>query len=89
MAVSYEHAITGAMSRTKDDFLGGILADDMGMGKSLTMLSAIIASSAQATGHADIINSSTMPLQGEAKVTFLHTTLVVVHSECTCEYLLL
>lgn len=41
---SFQHIITGAKSPAPQDFLGGILADDMGLGKSLTMLSAIVSS---------------------------------------------
>ncbi|KAI3572908.1 DNA repair and recombination protein RAD5C [Fusarium oxysporum f. sp. albedinis] len=37
----YQHIITGAKSRLPEEVLGGILADDMGLGKSLSMLSAI------------------------------------------------
>ncbi|KAH0563507.1 hypothetical protein GP486_001928 [Trichoglossum hirsutum] len=48
----YQHIITGAKSPTPDDFLGGILADDMGLGKSLTMLSAIVGSLARANEYA-------------------------------------
>ncbi|KAI9654108.1 MAG: hypothetical protein M1821_006819 [Bathelium mastoideum] len=38
----YIHTITGFRSSCADDMLGGILADDMGLGKSLTMIVTIV-----------------------------------------------
>lgn len=48
---SFQHIITGAKSPNPDDFLGGILADDMGLGKSLTMLCAIVGSLVRANEY--------------------------------------
>ncbi|KAK3684318.1 SNF2 family N-terminal domain-containing protein [Podospora appendiculata] len=44
----YEHLITMSESSKPEDFLGGILADGMGLGKTLTMISSIVASLSRA-----------------------------------------
>ncbi|KAH8586237.1 SNF2 family N-terminal domain-containing protein [Bisporella sp. PMI_857] len=46
----YTHKITGSRSKTPDDILGGILADYMGLGKTLTVIATIVASIPRA-GH--------------------------------------
>ncbi|KAH8687414.1 SNF2 family N-terminal domain-containing protein [Tricladium varicosporioides] len=49
----YKHLITGSKRQIiPDNNLGGIVSDEMGMGKSLTMLSAIVASLATAESFA-------------------------------------
>lgn len=40
----YRHIITGSKSPKPDDILGGILADGMGLGKTLTMIASIVVS---------------------------------------------
>ncbi|KAK3321503.1 SNF2 family N-terminal domain-containing protein [Cercophora scortea] len=45
---NYEHLITKSESSKPKDFLGGILADGMGLGKTLTMIASIVASLARA-----------------------------------------
>ncbi|PLB50322.1 hypothetical protein P170DRAFT_463556 [Aspergillus steynii IBT 23096] len=39
----YKHIITGARSREPVDFCGGVLGDDMGVGKTLSMIASIVA----------------------------------------------
>ncbi|KAK3342074.1 SNF2 family N-terminal domain-containing protein [Lasiosphaeria hispida] len=39
----YKHIITGSMNERSEDALGGILADGMGLGKTLTMIASIVA----------------------------------------------
>ncbi|KAI9666217.1 MAG: hypothetical protein M1821_004152 [Bathelium mastoideum] len=41
---SYRHTITGAKSPSPSDVSGGILADDIGLGKTLTVLATILSS---------------------------------------------
>jgi len=48
----YQHVITAAKSDKPEDFRGGILADDMGLGKSLTMISVIVSSLDRALEYA-------------------------------------
>jgi SNF2 family DNA or RNA helicase len=75
---SYQHIITGSKSPTPDDFLGGILADDMGLGKSLTMLCAILGSLARAS-----LYGAQMPSVGHHSLRTAKSTLIVVPSACT------
>ncbi|KAI0410227.1 hypothetical protein F5X98DRAFT_387036 [Xylaria grammica] len=44
----YKHAITGSISPTPKDILGGILGDGMGLGKTLSMIACIASSLAHA-----------------------------------------
>ncbi|KAK7943140.1 uncharacterized protein PG986_012253 [Apiospora aurea] len=65
----FEHVITGAKCRTAQDYPGGLIADDAGLGKTLTTLA---------------INVNTLPSAEEfARMDESHTkaTLVVVPSE--------
>ncbi|KAI0904683.1 hypothetical protein F4823DRAFT_633777 [Ustulina deusta] len=39
----YRHIVTGFQTKKPEDMLGGILADGMGLGKTLTMLACIVA----------------------------------------------
>ncbi|KAI1171636.1 hypothetical protein F4777DRAFT_591102 [Nemania sp. FL0916] len=41
---TYKHIVTGEISNRPEDMLGGILADGMGLGKTLTMLACVVAS---------------------------------------------
>ncbi|KAL2206931.1 hypothetical protein CC79DRAFT_1398786 [Sarocladium strictum] len=68
--IYFQHKITGAKSPTNSDALGGILADEMGMGKTLSILSAIIESMEDAQVFA---NSS-----GQKNIM---STLIIVPSE--------
>jgi len=40
----YKHKITGSVRATREDVPGGMLADDVGLGKTLSMLSVIVGS---------------------------------------------
>lgn len=68
---SFQHKITGAKSPTNPDTLGGILADEMGMGKTLSVLSAIIDS----LDDAQVFSKS----GGQNNIM---STLIIVPSEC-------
>ena len=76
--LSYQHIITGAKSRDPQDTCGGILADDMGLGKSLMMLSAIAGSIAQAFDYAKSLTS--LPGISSDPIIAARSTLLVVPS---------
>lgn len=81
---SFQHRITGAKSRTAEDFRGGLLADDMGLGKTLTALTLIVASfEAAAQFGAGRGEPSPLQIEGsKSPSTFSQATIVVVPSEC-------
>ncbi|KAL7953178.1 SNF2 family N-terminal domain-containing protein [Trichoderma compactum] len=66
----FQHTITGAKSREASDCLGGIIADAMGLGKTLTILAAIVHSIDAASAFA--LHGA----KGRAKAT-----IVIVPSE--------
>jgi SWI/SNF-related matrix-associated actin-dependent regulator of chromatin subfamily A3 len=76
---SYQHIITGAKSSTPNDILGGILADDMGLGKSLAMLCAVMGSLGRASEYAEQIHSVGLPREGRRAAK---STLIIVPSAC-------
>jgi SWI/SNF-related matrix-associated actin-dependent regulator of chromatin subfamily A3 len=57
MTSSYQHVLTGAKRPRQDEALSGIVADDMGLGKSLVMLSTIATSSDRAKAFAQPNNT--------------------------------
>ena len=78
---SYEHLITGSKRQViPDNNLGGIISDEMGMGKSLTMLSAIVGSHAAAESFAQL-GRRNLVSKGVRKPAS-KATLVVVSSTC-------
>lgn len=77
---SFRHAITGAKNRTPDEFLGGILADDMGVGKTFTTLITILASQDAATDFASLRGTHQSPASKAMPPS--KATIVVVPSEC-------
>jgi hypothetical protein len=82
---SYEHLITGSKRQfIPNSTLGGIISDEMGMGKSLTILSAIVGSLAAAELFARSGVRETVS-QGVQKFTS-KATLILVPS--VCEWLL-
>lgn len=80
---SYQHKITGAKSGTRTEALGGILADDMGLGKSLSVLAAVAGTLNQADLHAQRVATMTKEqvIQGPIPA---RCTLVLVPSTCQC-----
>jgi SNF2-related domain len=78
---SYQHIITGAKSPDPNDCLGGILADDMGLGKSLAMLCAIMGSLDRASEYASQSSNAQAPLDGPMRAK---STLIIVPSACEC-----
>ncbi|KAI9147996.1 DNA repair protein RAD5B [Paramyrothecium foliicola] len=82
-AIGYRHAITGAKSRTADDCAGGILADAMGLGKTLTMITTIVGSLQKASDLAREKESEMKHASPACHSAFYHSkaTLVVVPSE--------
>jgi SWI/SNF-related matrix-associated actin-dependent regulator of chromatin subfamily A3 len=83
-AIGYQHAITGAKSRTADDAPGGILADAMGLGKTLTMIATIAGSLDKASKltRENDIEANTKCSESRSKWHYTKATLVVVPSEC-------
>jgi len=62
--------------------LGGILAHDMGMGKTLSMLSVIVTSLPKSREFASL-GGLTSECGGHGALPLsIRATLVVVHSEC-------
>ncbi|KAI2909922.1 hypothetical protein CBS147371_9294 [Aspergillus niger] len=68
----YKHIITGAKSPEPVDVRGGILADDMGVGKTLSMIASIVTSP-----PCDI---TTLEKPADLKLISAKSTLVVVPS---------
>ncbi|KAF7554202.1 hypothetical protein G7Z17_g3061 [Cylindrodendrum hubeiense] len=81
--VGYRHAITGAKSRTEEDSPGGILADDMGLGKSLMMIAAILSSNDRAEQYIcqKDFGSGEGSRQNHRPIITTKATLIVVLSE--------
>ena len=77
---SHQHIITGAMNASPEDSFGGILADDMGLGKSLSMISAIVASKDHALKFACFHELGAQPVAKQ--VVASKATLIVVPSAC-------
>ncbi|GKZ73596.1 hypothetical protein AnigIFM50267_010526 [Aspergillus niger] len=69
---AYKHIITGAKSPEPVDVRGGILADDMGVGKTLSMIASIVTSP-----PCDI---TTLEKPADLKLISAKSTLVVVPS---------
>jgi hypothetical protein len=89
----YCHAVTKAKSQIQhSETGGGILADEMGMGKSLSILSLITKTLEDAHSWAANQNTS-LPDGISAMKRFSRATLVVVSSACkfsaTCRILLI
>lgn len=79
----YEHLITGSKRQViPDNNLGGIISDEMGMGKSLTMLSAIVDSLAAAeyfaqSGRRDLASKGIRKPASKATLVVVPSTLVL------------
>ncbi|EPE30717.1 P-loop containing nucleoside triphosphate hydrolase [Glarea lozoyensis ATCC 20868] len=79
----YEHLITGSKREVvPDSNLGGIISDEMGMGKSLTMLSAIVGSLATAhsfaqSGGRNLTSKSNQKLASKATLILVPSALVL------------
>lgn len=78
----YQHIIVPtARSTEQQDCPGGILADDMGLGKSLSILSAIMASKTRAIDYTmSILGLDRNSTEGRYPCA---ATLIVVPSACT------
>jgi SWI/SNF-related matrix-associated actin-dependent regulator of chromatin subfamily A3 len=83
---SFQHVLTGAKRPQKDEVLSGIIADDMGLGKSLVMLSTIANSSDRAIAFAQPNNTRD---EGEEVTNRANSraTLVLTPSTCKLYYL--
>lgn len=77
---SYRHIITGSTSPKPEDMLGGILADGMGLGKTLTMIASIVASLSRIEEFAmgKLLNDE----EARMSLTPVISTLVIVPSVC-------
>lgn len=73
---SFQHAVLDIKKEhpPKENF-GGIIADEMGMGKTLSMLAAITVTSEEANSFASSFIGSATQLRSKA-------TLVIVPSAC-------
>jgi len=76
----YRHIITGSKSPKADDMLGGIVADGMGLGKTLTMIASIVAN----LGRADefTTDGGLFNIEGKTPLMPVKATLVIVPSAC-------
>ncbi|KAI1871349.1 uncharacterized protein JN550_004794 [Neoarthrinium moseri] len=74
----FKHVITGSSSAKPEDSPGGILADGMGLGKTLTMIASIVAG----ISHTEDIEMKNQDEDKEATTTLMpiQSTLVVVPS---------
>jgi SWI/SNF-related matrix-associated actin-dependent regulator of chromatin subfamily A3 len=77
----YTHKITGLQYPSADDMFGGILADDMGLGKSLSMIATIVATLLNAKQFAEA-RSQTCLTVDTSKIR-VKSTLIVVPSART------
>ncbi|KAI9148085.1 DNA repair protein RAD5B [Paramyrothecium foliicola] len=73
----YKHIITGSKSTAPEDVPGGILADGMGLGKTLTMIASIVTSLIRAEGFSKTVPN--YPANGAALVP-VQSTLIIVPS---------
>jgi SWI/SNF-related matrix-associated actin-dependent regulator of chromatin subfamily A3 len=72
--------ITGTQSHSQEDFAGGILADDMGAGKTLVVLSTVASSLDVALDYANMKPDTPFDIvKDEIRAK---TTLVIVPSAC-------
>lgn len=78
---SYQHILTGAKSDQQEDVLGGIFADDMGLGKSLVMLAIIAASLGRAKEFSVLKNRPDKDAQRSGQRNS-RATLILVPSIC-------
>jgi SWI/SNF-related matrix-associated actin-dependent regulator of chromatin subfamily A3 len=74
----YQHMITGAKSVAPDDVPGGILADGMGLGKTLTMIASITASLSRAEESAQTLSKG--PAKAGLSLVPVQSTLIIVPS---------
>ena len=80
----YRHAVTGAKLQIQPpETGGGILADEMGMGKSLSILALIMKTLEDAQSWADNKNSC---LSSSASVTKRHSRATLVVASSACEF---
>lgn len=79
---SYDHVITHTSSDKPDDAAGGILADAMGVGKTLTMIASIVSSLEKASQFAAVQEPNTS-LARDSETSQIHSvssTLILVPS---------
>ena len=79
--ISFQHVFSGAKRPQRDEAKGGIIADDMGLGKSLVMLSTIAGSLDRAEQFVSAENQ-TLPSQPQPKVAS-RATLILAPSSRT------
>ena len=80
---SYEHLITGSKTtHCPVETVGGILADYMGLGKTLTMISTIVRTADNAQLFAETGNDVVDTSSGKCTRLTSRSTLVIVPSSC-------
>lgn len=77
----YRHLITGSSSDKPDDIPGGLLADAMGVGKTLTMIASIASSMENA--NLFVSNETTGSSPDMHWRCPINSTLILVPSACT------
>ncbi len=75
----YKHIITGSIGTEPNDMLGGIIADGMGLGKTLTMIASIISSLSRAD---QFVKGSAS--NGQTGLVSVMSTLIIVPSASEC-----
>jgi SNF2 family DNA or RNA helicase len=73
--------LTGARRPRRDEVLGGIVADDMGLGKSLVMLSTVAASLGPAKAFGDPGSFLDDPSRSAERINS-QATLILAPSTC-------
>lgn len=77
----YRHTISNLKSAAPTDILGGMLADNMGLGKTLTMIATIVTTISDAEKH---MNTTSLGNQTSTKSSIpVKSTLVILTSACT------
>ncbi|KAH0537607.1 hypothetical protein FGG08_005599 [Glutinoglossum americanum] len=67
--IFHQHTITGCRKPVRpDESVGGIIADDMGLGKSLTLLSAMVASLGSARAFVELGDCNQKPRSGSTLI---------------------
>lgn len=76
---SYQHVLTGAKRPRREEVLGGIVADDMGLGKSLVVLYTVTTTSDRAKSFAESVDETRSSDRIASKAT-------LILAPSTCKY---
>lgn len=81
MLRSYQNVITNSKRRDEPEMLGGLLADDMGLGKSLIIIAAILSTIQSAVTFT--AKAFTFASQTVHEIVPSKATLILVPSACS------